>query len=137
LRQITDRERWDRIIASLEAAASSLNSIMGKADTSLDHVEGAVAGLERITVGKAETIEAAIDDFKSAVEKANTLLEKGHSLVDGTDDSLSNLRQYLLDISRNLEQASENINRITETIADQPSQLIFGEPPEPRKLEGE
>ena len=137
LRQITDRKRWDRIIASLEAAASSLDSIMGKADTSLDHVEGAFAGLERITVGKVESIEAAIEDFRAAAEKANTLLEKGHSLVDGTDDSLSNLRQYLLTISRNLEQASENINRITETVADQPSQLIFGEPPEPRRLEGE
>jgi phospholipid/cholesterol/gamma-HCH transport system substrate-binding protein len=135
LRQITDRERWDRIIASLEAAASSLNSVMGKADTSLDHVDGAVAGLERITVGKVETIEAAIEDFKAAAEKANTLLEKGQLLV--SDDSLSNLRQYLLAISRNLEQASENINRITEKIADQPSQLIFGEPPEPRKLEGD
>jgi phospholipid/cholesterol/gamma-HCH transport system substrate-binding protein len=135
LRQITDRERWDRIIASLETAASSLNSVLGKADTSLDHVEGAVAGLERITVGKVETIEAAIEDFKAAAEKANMLLEKGNSLI--ADDSLSNLRQYLLAIARNLEQASENINRITETIATQPSQLIFGEPPEPRKLEGE
>jgi phospholipid/cholesterol/gamma-HCH transport system substrate-binding protein len=135
LRHITDRERWDRIIASLETAASSLNSILGKADISLDHVEGAVAGLERITVGKVETIEAAIEDFKAAAEKANTLLEKGNSLM--ADDSLSNLRQYLLAIARNLEQASENINRITETIADQPSQLIFGEPPKPRKLEGE
>jgi len=135
LRQITDRERWDRIIASFEGAASSLNSVMGKADTSMDRVEGAVVGLERITVGKVETIEAAIEDFKAAAEKANTLLEKGQLLV--ADDSLSNLRQYLLAISRNLEQASENINRITEKIADQPSQLIFGEPPEPRKLEGE
>ena len=135
LRQITDRERWDRIIASLEGAVSSLNSVMGKADTSMDRVEGAVVGLERITVGKVETIEAAIEDFKAAAEKANTLLEKGQLLV--ADDSLANLRQYLLAISRNLEQASENINRITEKIADQPSQLIFGEPPEPRKLEGE
>jgi phospholipid/cholesterol/gamma-HCH transport system substrate-binding protein len=137
LRRIVDREKWDRIMASLEDAVSSFNSVMDKADTSLGHVEGTVAGLERITVGKAETIEAAIEDFKAAAEKANTLLEKGHSLVDGTDDLLSNLRQYLLDISRNLEQASENINRITETIADQPSQLIFGEPPVPREVEGE
>jgi phospholipid/cholesterol/gamma-HCH transport system substrate-binding protein len=137
LRRIVDRQKWDRIMASLEDAVSSFNSVMDKADTSLGHVEGTVAGLERITVGKAETIATAIDDFKSAVEKANTLLEKGHSLVDGTDDSLSQLKQYLLAVARNLEQASENINRLTETVADQPSQLIFGEPPVPRKVEGE
>jgi methyl-accepting chemotaxis protein len=100
-------------------------------------VDKTVASLERITAGKEETIEEAIEDFKSAVEKANTLFEKGASLVSGTDESLSDLKQYLIVIARNLEQASENLNRLTETIADHPSQLIFGEPPVPRKLEGE
>jgi len=137
IQRIVDRNRWDRIMASVEDSMESLNNIMDKADTSIGHIDSTVASLERITVGKAETIEAAIEDFKTAVEKANTLLEKGTSMVSGTDESLSRLQQYLLVIARNLEQASENLNRLTATIADHPSQLIFGEPPAPRKLEGE
>lgn len=137
IQRIVDRNRWDRILASVEEAVSSLNNIMAKADVSLGHVDNTVGRLERITVEKAETIEAAIDEFKSAAEKADALMEKGTLLVNGTDESLSDLKQYLLVIARNLEQASENINRLTETIADHPSQLLFGEPPAPRKLEGE
>jgi len=136
IQRIVDRNRWDRIMASVEDAVDSLNSTMNKADTSLGHIDRTLASLEQITVGKAETIEAAIEDFKSAVEKANILLEQGTLLVKGTDDSLSHLNQYLLVIARNLEQASENINRVTEIISDQPSQLIFGEPPAERQMEG-
>ena len=82
-----------------------------------------------------KTIKTAIKEFKLAMEKANLLLEKGTSLVSGTDDSLSYFRRHLLVIAQNLEKTSENINRLTELIADHPSNLMFGEPPSPRKLE--
>jgi hypothetical protein len=38
---------------------------------------------------------------------------------------------------QNLERTSENLNRISEILADQPSQLLFGEPPLPREVEPE
>ena len=69
------------------------------------------------------------------MKKTNLFLEKGTSLVDRTDDSVYRLSRYLSNIAENLEQASENISRLTERVADQPSQLIFGEPPAPRKPE--
>ena len=128
IRRIVDRERWDHIFTSVD-------EIMNKADSSLLHLDNSIASLERITEGKAETLENAIDDIKIAMEKANMFLEKGTSLMEGADDSVSTLSSYLLNIAINLEQASENINRITEIIADQPSQLIFGEPPERREVE--
>ena len=43
----------------------------------------------------------------------------------------------MLIVAQNLEIASENLNQIMELLADQPSQLIFGEPPAPRKVEPE
>lgn len=127
-RRIVDRERWDNIFASIE-------EIMDKADSSLLHMDNSIASLEGITAGKAETVEKAIDDFKLAMQKANMFLEKGTALMEGADDSFSTLSNNLLDLVRNLEQASENLNRITEIIADQPSQLIFGEPPVRREVE--
>jgi phospholipid/cholesterol/gamma-HCH transport system substrate-binding protein len=128
IRLIVDRERWDNIFASV-------NDILDNADSSLLHLDNSIASLERITEGKAETVENAIDDLKIAMEKANIFLEKGTSLMEGADDSISTLSSHLLNIARDLEMASENLNRITEIIADQPSQLIFGEPPDPRKVE--
>ncbi|MFC1820786.1 MlaD family protein [Thermodesulfobacteriota bacterium] len=153
---IVSRERWDKIMASVKDSGQSLNDIMGRVDKIMISVEDAVHSLnnvmdkadmgvgrlentlsrvERITIEKEKTIETAIENFNLAMENANVFLEKGTSLVSGTDDSLSHLRQYLLIIAQNLEKASENLNRLTKFIADHPSQLIFGEPPLPRKLE--
>jgi hypothetical protein len=64
-------------------------------------------------------------------------LEKGSSLISGTDDSISDLMHHLLTVARKLEKASENLNQIIELVKDQPSQLIFGEPPVPRVVEKE
>jgi phospholipid/cholesterol/gamma-HCH transport system substrate-binding protein len=41
----------------------------------------------------------------------------------------------LVIVAHNLEKASENLNQIMDTLADQPSQLLFGEPPVPRNVE--
>ena len=154
--RIVDSDRWDRVMASVEDAGQSLNRIMSKADdimtpvedavqslndimdkadTSMDRVENTLTRLESIATEKEKTIVKAIDDFRLAMENANIFLEKGTSLVSSTDDSLSHLRRHLLVVAQNLEKASENLNRLIELIADQPPQLIFGEPPVPRKLE--
>jgi hypothetical protein len=39
--------------------------------------------------------------------------------------------------AQNLERASENLNRFMEVVADQPSQLIFGEPQPRRDMDPE
>jgi phospholipid/cholesterol/gamma-HCH transport system substrate-binding protein len=154
--RIVDRERWDGIIASVEDTGQSLNNVMAKADKimvsvedavhslntimdktdkSIDHAENSLARIEKIIVDKGQTVENAIDDFKLAVEKTTRLLDKGTLLVDNTDDSIYHLSQYLTIIARNLEKASDNLNRLIEQVKDHPSQLLFGEPPAPRKLE--
>ena len=40
-------------------------------------------------------------------------------------------------VAQNLEKASENLNQIMDILADQPSQLLFGEPPGPRNVEAD
>jgi len=41
----------------------------------------------------------------------------------------------MLVVARNLEKASENLERLIDLLADQPSQLMFGQPPAPRQVE--
>ena len=130
-----DVERWNRIMAGVEEATQSLNSIMHKANAGVGHAETSLAKIDMIINEKGQVIQRAIDELESAMKKTNLFLEKGTSLVDRTDDSVYRLSRYLSNIAENLEQASENISRLTERVADQPSQLIFGEPPAPRKPE--
>lgn len=133
--QILDDKRWDSIMASADEAGQSLNDIMDKTSDSMNHVEKTILRLEGITVEKEQSIKTAIEDFKQSMENANTLLKKGNFLTDKTDDSISQLKGQFLIIAQNLEKASENLNRLIEIVADHPSQVMFGEPPAPRKMD--
>jgi phospholipid/cholesterol/gamma-HCH transport system substrate-binding protein len=121
LEHILEYERWDRIMTSMERAGESLSALMDKA-------EGVVSEEE------AEVREA-IEKFSDAMEKANVLLEKGTSFVGGADESQARLSRRLLVITQNLEQASESLKELIDLLADQPAQLIMGEPPPRRNVE--
>jgi phospholipid/cholesterol/gamma-HCH transport system substrate-binding protein len=128
-------KRWDRIIASVSQAGESLNDIMDKTRNSLSRVENTVSRLDGITVEKEKTIKTALEDFKQAMENANTMLKKGNYLTEKTGDSLSLLKGHFLIIAQNLEKASENLNRLIESVSDHPSQFMFGAPPTPKKVD--
>ena len=133
--RIVDRKRWDNILASVEEAMNLLDSMAGKADGSMDKLDSTLSSLERITSGNEKTVNQAIADFKTAMEKVNRLLDTGNAMISGTDDTIYELGQSLNDIATNIEQATENLNRITDIVTDQPSQLFFGEPRSPKKIE--
>jgi phospholipid/cholesterol/gamma-HCH transport system substrate-binding protein len=101
----------------------------------LDRAGRTLNRVENIVIGKEETIKTALDNFSRAMEDANILLNKGTSLVSGTDESVSELMQHLLVAAQNLELASQNLNQLMELLADQPSQLLFGDPPKPRNVD--
>ncbi len=121
-------ERLENIMISVEEAGRSLNTLMDEAGHTL-------AGLKGIITVNRTNIDKTFEDLRHAMETANAFLEKGTLLVGTTDDTVSRLRQNLLVTSQNLEEASENLNQIIEILADQPSQLLFGEPPPPRKID--
>jgi phospholipid/cholesterol/gamma-HCH transport system substrate-binding protein len=102
--------------------------MLDKADRSVDRIQG-------IVIAKEETIKNAMDNFNRAMKKANILLNEGTSLVSGTDASISELMQHLVVVTQNMESASENLNQLMELLADQPSQLLFGQPPTPRNVD--
>jgi phospholipid/cholesterol/gamma-HCH transport system substrate-binding protein len=134
---ILDGQRWNQIFNSVDQGVRSLNTLITNADKSLDRADETIVRVDGIIIENKKSIKAAIDDFKLAMHSANDLLKMGSSLVSGTDESISILMHRLLIVAHNLEKASVNLNQIMETLADQPSQLIFGEPPAPRKIEAE
>ena len=127
LENILADQRWNKILASADTAAQSLNILLDKADQTLFRVEAIVSG-------KEQTIKTALDDFSQAMKNANIFLNKGSALVGDADASVSQLMHHLLIAARNLEKASDNLNQLMEALAEQPSQLFFGEPPQPREI---
>jgi phospholipid/cholesterol/gamma-HCH transport system substrate-binding protein len=127
LEKVLADQRWNKILASADTAAQSLNILLDKADQTLFRVE-------TILSGKEQTIKTALDDFSQAMKNANIFLSKGSALVGDADASVSQLMHHLLIAARNLEKASDNLNQLMEALAEQPSQLFFGEPPQPREI---
>ena len=117
-------------LSTLEQGEEFSPGFRSGAENTLEQVGG-------IVTDNTKTIKVVLEGFGKAAESANIFLEKGSSLVSGTNDSLSHLKRQLLITGQHLEKATENLNRLIELVADQPSQLIFGEPPVPRKVGSE
>jgi phospholipid/cholesterol/gamma-HCH transport system substrate-binding protein len=132
---VLNDQRLDNILTSVEEASHSILALMDKMDGSLTRLDTLLDGAGGIVTEEKESIKKGIEDFRAAMENASRLFEKGSSLVTGTDESLSYVLEHLSVGAQNLERASENINRLIEFLAEQPSQLLFGEPPLPRKVE--
>jgi phospholipid/cholesterol/gamma-HCH transport system substrate-binding protein len=131
---ILDKHKWDNIIASIDMAAQSLRSLMERADQGLRGLEDTLNQVQGIIADKQEVIKRTIEDFGETGKNAKIFLQKGTALVTKTDDTISQLNRRFLAVIQNLEKAGENISQLTELLAEQPSQLLFGGAPQPRKL---
>ena len=134
---ILDSKRWDRILASVDDAAQSLNKLMDKAGSSLGQMDKMLVGVEDMVADNEKDIKKAVEDLRQAMKNANVLLERGVLLIDSADDSFFQLKRQLSVSAQNLEKATDNLNQFLDLLADHPSQLIFGEPPVPRSVEPE
>lgn len=134
INDILQPDRWDRIILSIEEAVGSVNQFLQHADQTVSTAGGAMARVDGIVRDKQETIAEALDEFGQAMVNANRFLKQGTRLAGNADASVVEIRRYLVYTAQHLERASENLTRLTETLADQPSELLFGEPPPRRKV---
>jgi phospholipid/cholesterol/gamma-HCH transport system substrate-binding protein len=135
VRRLVDSERWETILGSVEESAKALNTLLERGNRSLAAAEKTLEDVQGLVTDKQHVVRKALDDFRTAMENANLLLEKGSSLVIDSDDTLARLRRNLLVTGQNLEKASDSLNQLLELVTHQPSQLLFGEPPTPRRVE--
>jgi phospholipid/cholesterol/gamma-HCH transport system substrate-binding protein len=130
LNQILDGQQWDKIMASTQETIRAANEFFVRGNATLTHAENAFAQARGIIADKEQAI-------REALENINKVIEKSASLTTGADETFSHMRQNLLVSAQNLEKASENLNRFLEVLADQPSQLVFGEPLPRREMDPE
>jgi phospholipid/cholesterol/gamma-HCH transport system substrate-binding protein len=128
LHQILDYEQWEKILASTQTTIQSANEFFVKGNATFTHVESALSQARGVIADNEQAI-------REALKNVNIAIEKTASLTTGADETFSHMRQNLLVTAQNLERASENLNRFLEILAEQPSQLVFGEPPPRREME--
>lgn len=134
---LLDKRRWNHILAAIDQAAQSINQLIPEATATMHQATRTLAGAERLLSENEIEIDQTLEGLARAVDQLNILLERGTALVSRTDDSAIQLRRRLSVSAQNLERATDNLNQFLEVLADQPSQLVFGEPPAARDVTSE
>lgn len=119
----TSLETLDRAFIAVNKAATSFNTLSANAD--------------KMILGNKKEFSKAIAGLNQSMKNASLLVGEGAELIKNTDSNINKLMIHLVVTLQNIEQASENLSKSLEVIADQPSQLLFGQPPPSRKVETE
>ena len=114
--------------ADVKSLSASLAAVLGKAGATLSRIE-------KIASDNELQIKGAVGQLQQSLEKMNGLLEKSSSLVAGGDAAVGQLRPQLLNAVQNMEKVTEGLNRLVEQLGQQPSRLLYGQPPDLRKEE--
>jgi ABC-type transporter Mla subunit MlaD len=135
LDRVMDSKKWFDVLNTLESAIASIDRFGTNADETVDQIRLMVARLDKIVIENETGVSNAIKDFQDAMGNADRLMANSSELINKTSSSMSTLVDHLLVTEQNLQSASDNLRRFIEILANQPSQLIFSEPPEPRRIE--
>ena len=133
-----NRKTINVTIRELKIVMENVNKLLEKSSSLANGpVENTLVGLEKIVMENEKTINTTLQELRTVVGNANKLLNASSSLVTGTDKSIDNFNRHQLVIAQNIEKASENLNRLIELLVQQPSQLIFGQPPAHRDVQSD
>ena len=134
LNNILDADRWDAILASVQQVGPEVKETVGDARKMFNRAESALARLDVMLAQNQENLSMAMDALRETMVAAATMVKEGETLVSGTDDKFSHLQQHLLVSVQNLEKATENLNRLLDSLAQDPAQILLGQPPSPRSI---
>ncbi len=111
--------KLQNFISDVQKELQALN--LGKTGT---NIEGATARLDKIM--NSGEVEAILDEAKNAAKKMN-------QLVEGLDKRSLEITNNIRATSENLKRASESLEMLVDRVYASPSDLLYGQPPPPRR----
>ncbi len=125
----TSLDRMDQTMSDIDAKGISNNI-----KASLDIINKGF-GQERL--GKLITgLEINVTALERVINSADSLMKKTSGVMDRAGAEVSNLSHHLIVVGQNLEKTTGNLDNLLEQISTHPSQLLFGDPPPGRVLDG-
>ncbi len=127
LAPLLDQEKWNRVLAAVTGAADSVQQLGTSAGRTVEAFTAGADDFRKLLAAVRPGLNRAVSELQAAMQSARTLMQD-------TDGRLSSVQYHLVETLGNLNQATIALNRFLDLIADQPSQLLFGEPPPPRRV---
>ena len=125
-------EKWHATLASFQAAAQSVGDFADQAKLASQNLTQTLKDIDSVITANKASIAETIAGLNQVVEKADFFMADASGLVKTTDNRLSVLQRQLTITLQNLEAASYSLKVLLDTVAGQPSLLMFGDAPPDR-----
>jgi len=125
--------RTKQILANLESSTTALNRSMTRLDKIIaeGNLEGTLSEAKQ-TLSEAHSLITGVNKGVQAMKLSNTA-DKANQAVDIMDRTARTSAVDIQTSTENIRRASDNLERLLERLEANPSELIFGRKPEPRR----
>ena len=137
LKQTLDSSNQVIADADIKNLSASLGVVLGKASTNLDSLKSTLGRVEKIAADNERQLKASIEQLQQSLVSMNSLLAKSSALVSGSDATLVQLRPHLFSAVQNMEKMTDGLTQLLDQLSQQPSRLLYGQPPRLRQEEFE
>ncbi len=128
-------ESVNTFVQDTKTTGRSIHALVLDSRKTVKQINGTFDSIDDMIRDNKKQLNNALVKLNQTLQETTALAQKGSGLVDTTDAKVSTLEHHLLVTLYNIESAAENLNHLINVLANQPSQLIFGQPPEPRTIE--
>ena len=135
LKQTLDSSNQVIADADMKNLSANLGAVLGKAGASLDSLQSTLGRIEKIATDNERQIKISIEQLQQSLAGMNSLVAKSSALVSGSDAALVQLRPQLLSAVQNMEKMTDGLNQLVDQLGQQPSRLLYGQPPRLRQEE--
>ena len=132
-----DDIKTDRIIGNLESATAHLDQMLGRTDRLLaDGKIGQILGNAKDALGEARS---TLSDLRTEIKdlRLRETVGQANRLIEGVGKDTRQIATDLKATGENMRRVSGNLDLLVERIQDNPSELLFGSPPQHRNIKGE
>lgn len=134
VRQLAGMSNWNSTLLALEQGGQDFSQTMLTAQKSLSSSGELVDNLDNLIKSNTKEMVATLNEIQTMIKHSATFFKGAGQFVQQGETSLTQLQSQFLTISQSLERSSRNLEQLTKSLAENPSQLIFSQPPKPRKL---
>lgn len=128
-------KRLDSIAKNMEQTVIASRTLMNRATEDLTRMDAILAQLQATLDTNRPHIDTTMGALATTAVKADAFMTQSRATMFEMQATFKNLQERLAITAENLEQTSSNLNSLITNAKDQPSQLIFGHPKAPRKVE--
>jgi phospholipid/cholesterol/gamma-HCH transport system substrate-binding protein len=127
-RDFMDSEELTETLKNIHQASMNLNQLIDATGKTLSY-------FDQTMQHHNQNLTTILQEVQSASQKSNTMIQNGNGLIQDSRFHLSNIDREILKALKNLETTSKNMNRLIQQVNDQPSLLLFSEPPAQKSIE--